>query len=378
MYVLVHPNGSKYFRLKYYFNGKEKHIALGVYPEMSLLDAKNKVLELRRQINENIDPAQQKKIDKLTNKVSSENNFEAVAREWHKNVKERWSERYAHYVLRRLEADIFPKIGFRDIAEIKPVELISVLREVQDRGALDIAKRLKQTCGQVFEYAVSLAKCERNIVLDIGKDVLKSAKKENYKHLPESELPEFMNKLENYDGEYQTKLGLRLLILTMVRTKELRFMEWCDLDFKKKLWTIPPNKMKKGRKHLVPLSKQAMEILEELKSLNSGFRYVFPNRNKPKNCISENTLLYAMYRLGYHGKATVHGFRGTASTILNERGFKPEHIEVQLAHIDRNAVRASYNHALYLEQRTHMIQWWADFIDGKVSNADNIINANFG
>ena len=186
-----------------------------------------------------------------------------------------------------------------------------------------------------------------------------------------------MQRLEAYDGDYQTKLGFKLLILTMVRTIELRGMKWAEIDFEKKLWTIPAERMKKRRIHTVPLSKQSLEILKELKKLNGDYEHVFPNRNKPKTYISENTLLYALYRLGYHSRATVHGFRHTASTTLNERGFNFDHIETQLAHADKNSVRGTYNHAQYLEPRRQMLQWWADFVEGKVKDADNVVKANF-
>lgn len=246
--------------------------------------------------------------------------------------------RHANYVLRRLEADIFPAFGFKPINEIVAPELLAALRAIENRGAVDIAKRALQTTGQIFRYAVATGRAERDISSDL-RGVLKNRKPKNLTRLEEKELPEFMEKLEVYDGELQTKLGLKLIILTMVRTTELRGARWEEIDLERKEWHIPAERMKMREKH------------------------IFPNTKNPRTYISENTLLYAMYRMGYHSRATVHGFRGTASTILNEHGFNSDHIERQLAHAPRNKVRAAYNHAQYLKERIKMMQWWADFLE---------------
>jgi len=363
LYILVHPNGSKYWRFKYRFNNKDKApISLGVFPEVSLAAAREKTLELRKTLSTGLDPAQEKKLNKIKSQLSSVNTFEAVAKEWHENQKAAWIERHAEYVMRRLKADTFPKIGTRPINKIIAPELLLVLRAIENRGALDIAGRIKQTCGQIFRYAVATGRADRDISADL-KGALKVRKKTHYNSLPEAELPEFLKKLESYDGDIQTKLGLKLLLLMFVRTIELRGAKWAEIDFKESLWKIPAERMKMRQPHIVPLSKQVVKLFEELKKISCESEYCFPNRNSRKTFISENTLLYAIYRMGYHSRTTAHGFRSTASTILNENNFRPDVIERQLAHGERNKVRASYNHAQYLPERKQMMQWWADYID---------------
>ncbi|MFC1659708.1 tyrosine-type recombinase/integrase [Pseudomonadota bacterium] len=362
MYLLVHPNGGKYWRLKYRINGKEKCLALGAYPLVSLLEAREKRFNAKKKIADGIDPSQEKKLEKLQRNINSENNFEAIAREWHKKQTERWTERHAGYVLKRLEADIFKEIGYRPIIEITPPELLVAIQKIEKRGAIDVAQRTLQTCGQIFRFAVATGRAERDITTDL-KGALTTRKKTNYSRLKESELPEFFEKLEKYDGDIQTKLAIKFLILTFVRTKELRGARWEEFNFDTKEWHIPAERMKMRQKHIVPLSKQVLEIIKEIREIHDNQIFLFPNKNNPNKTISENTVLYAIYRLGYHSRTTAHGFRGTASTILNEKGFNRDHIERQLAHSEGNSVRASYNHADYLPERHKMMQWWADYLD---------------
>lgn len=376
LYLLIKPNGKKYWRLKYRINGKEKLLALGSYPIVTLSDAREKALQAKKLLANNIDPSEKKKEKKLEQQVAATNSFESVAREWHEHQQARWVGRHAKYVLGRLEADVFPIFGFKAINEIKAPELLFVLREIEKRGALDIAKRALQTCGQIFRYAIATGKADHDISSDL-KGALKARRQENYTSLPAKELPEFLKKLETYDGDLQTKLGLKLLLLTFVRTGELRGARWSEIDLDKQEWRIPAERMKMRDPHIVPLSRQAMVILNELKPISGHKEYVFPNRNKPTLFMSENTMLYAIYRLGYHSRATVHGFRATASTILNEHGFNSDYIERQLAHCERNGVRAAYNHAQYLPERRRMMQWWADYLD-KAAGMGKVIVGNFG
>jgi integrase len=364
LHLLVHANGSKYWQMKYRYIGKEKLLSFGVYPEVSLKEARDKRDKARKQLADGLNPSQEKKLAKLQRNVNSENNFESIAREWHSKQTERWTERHAHYVLRRLEADIFKDIGERPIVEITPPELLQVLQKIEKRGAIDIAKRALQTCGQIFRFAIATGRTQRDLSSDL-KGALATRKKTNYSRLKENELPEFFEKLEKYDGERQTKLALEFLILTFTRTNEVRGASWDEFNFDTKEWHIPAPRMKMRQKHIVPLSNQTLEILEEVKKLNGDKQYLFPSAINPNKTISENTLLYALYRMGYHSRTTVHGFRGVASTILNEKGFNRDHIERQLAHSEGNSVRASYNHADYLPQRTEMMQWWANYLDQK-------------
>lgn len=362
LYLEVMPNGSKYWRLKYRMHQKEKRLALGVYPEVSLVDARQKRDLARKQLDQGLDPSLVKKEEKIKNFLETENAFEAVAREWHDHQKSGWTPRHAKYVLARIEADLFPFLGHKPIHKITAPELLTVVRKIEARGAIDIAHRALQTSGQIFRYAIATGRAEHNIVADL-KGALKVHKKENYARLHEKDLPEFLKKVEEYEGDLQTKLALKFLLLTFVRTTELRGARWDEFHFDKKEWHIPAERMKMRDKHIVPLSHQALAVLENLKFINGMKDHVFPNRHNPQTFISENTLLYAFYRMGYHSRATPHGVRATASTILNEHGFKPDVIERQLAHAERNQVRASYNHAQYLPERKDMMQWWANFLD---------------
>jgi integrase len=260
------------------------------------------------------------------------------------------------------EADAFPKLGSRPIADVTAVELLAAAKKVEKRGAVETAHRLLQVCGQVFSYAIATGRAERNPVSDL-RGALQPVQKSNNAYLKADELPDFLKKLDNYDGQPQTKLALRFLLLTFVRTGELRGAGWKEINFDKAEWRIPAERMKMRDPHIVPLSKQAIAILRELQPLTGHWSHVFPNQHKPSGCMSENTILYALYRMGYHSRATGHGFRSTASTILNEQGFNSDVIERQLAHGERNQVRAAYNHAQYLPERRKMMQWWADYLD---------------
>jgi len=238
-----------------------------------------------------------------------------------------------------------------------------MLRLVEDKGALETARRAMQMCGQIFMYAIATGRAQRNPVPDL-RGALKSPVVKHRSYLKENELPEYLEKLEAYVGDPQTKLALRLLLLTFVRTTELRAAEWGEVDWGKSEWRIPAERMKMRALHIVPLSKQALAVLRELQKLSGNRRFIFPNQHDPATFMSENTMLFALYRMGYRWRATGHGFRSTASTILNENGFRADVIERQLAHSEQNSVRAAYNHAQYLLERREMMQWWADFLDG--------------
>lgn len=372
LYLEIMPNGSKYWRLKYRFAGKEKRLAFGVYPEVSLAEAREKREKARKQIASQIDPSQAKREEKLQILLKAETSFEVIAREWHTNRSLAWTPRYAEFMMKRLEADIFPKLGNRPIADINAPELLSVLRLIENRGALEIAQRALQACGQIFLYAIVTGRAERNPAVDLA-GALKTPKKTHYAHLKAVELPEFLQKLDAYDGSLQTQLALKLLLLTFVRTTELRGAQWIEINLDAAEWRIPAERMKMRDPHIVPLSRQAVKILQELQKLNGHWKYVFPNQRKPMTCMSENTMLYTLYRMGYHSRTTGHGFRATASTVLNEEGFRSDVIERQLAHAERNKVRASYNHAQYLPERRAMMQWWADYLDR--ASSGNVVEA---
>jgi integrase len=362
LFLLVQPSGSKWWRYKYRFEGKEKLLALGSYPDVGLGDAREKHSQARKLVAGGKDPSQERKEAKRLIVQKNQNTFEAVAREWHQSRLQKWTPTHATKILKRLELNAFPKLGSRPIADVTASELLDVLRIVEDRGAMELAHRLLQSCGQVFTYALVTQRIARNPASDL-RGALQPVKKKNRAFLKPEEMPEFLKRLDNFDGELQTKLAFKFLLLTFVRTKELRGAEWKEINFKKAEWRIPAERMKMRDPHIVPLSKQALSVLREVKKLTGTFRFIFPNQHKPAGCMSENTLLFALYRMHYHSRATVHGFRSTASTVLNEHGFRPDIIERQLAHCERDKVRAAYNHAQYLPERRKMMQWWADYLD---------------
>jgi integrase len=363
LFILMHPNGSRYWRFKYRFLGKEKVLALGVYPEVSLADARERRAQARKAVAAGNDPGEAKKEAKRLAILNQETTFEAVAREWYEQRKDQWTSNYSQSRMARVENHVFPKLGNRPIADITAPELLSVIRIVEKSGALDMAHRLLQMTGQIFVYALATGRAQRNIALDL-RGALKSPVRTHRACLKADELPKFLSDLEAYDGALQTKWALKFLLLTFVRTGELRGAEWSEVNFDKAEWRIPAERMKMREQHLVPLSTQAIDVLREMQKHTGNRHFIFPNQHKPSGCMSENTLLFALYRMGYHSKATGHGFRATASTILNENGFTPDVIERQLAHTERNQVRAAYNHAQYLPERRKMMQWWADYLDG--------------
>jgi integrase len=362
LFLLVSPTGAKYWRLKYFFAGKEKLLALGVYPHIGLADAREGRAHARKVLAAGKDPGEVRKERKRLAMVKSENSFEVIAREWFEKRKHEWAPTTADRTLVRLEKQIIPNLGPRPIAEITAPEVLAMLRVIETRGALDTARRAMQTCGKIFMYAIATGRAERNPVPDL-RGAIKTPVVKHHPFLKTSELPEYLRKLEAYEGSVQTKLALRLLLLTFVRTNELRGTQWVEIDWQGAEWRIPAGRMKMKETHLVPLSRQALAAFRELQALTGSRRHVFPNQQNPETFMSENTMLYALYRMGYHSRATGHGFRSTASTILNEHGFRGEVIERQLAHCERDTVRAAYNHAQYLSERREMMQWWADYLD---------------
>ncbi|EPL8095023.1 tyrosine-type recombinase/integrase [Morganella morganii] len=376
MHLYVHSNGSKYWRLQYRFDGKQKTLALGVYPEISLADARQRRDEAKRQIANNIDPSEQKKLEKVERKSAVNNTFQAVTLEWHEYKKPNWSKGYAEDLMESFENDIFPDLGKRPIAEIKPLEVLSTLRKLEKRGVLDKLRKIRQACNQVFRYAIVTGKAEYNPASELA-SALTPPKAQHYPHLLANELPEFLNALNHYSGSPITRLATKILMLTGVRTIELRLAEWGEFDFERCIWEIPKERMKMRRPHLVPLSTQVITALREVQILTGRYKLVFPGRNDITKPMSEASVNQVLKRIGYHGKATGHGFRHTMSTILHEKGFNTAWIELQLAHVDKNTIRGTYNHAQYLENRREMIQWYADYIDELEGSLDNVVNVNF-
>jgi integrase len=315
-----------------------------------------------------IDPSEDRKAKKQERTTAVGNTFKVIANEWFAHKQTGWVESYASRLRSRLDNDLIAEFGDRPIKSIQPLEVLRALRAIEDRGAIEMAKRIKQMASQIFCYAVATERCGSDPTASLGREVLKPPKPVKHRSaLPASELPRFMRALENYDGDPITKLGLRFVILTLVRTAEVRFARWQEfenLKGREPLWRIPEERMKMRRPHLVPLSSQAVEALLQLRKLAGSSEYIVPAPTKT-GVISENTLLYAIYRMGYHSRATTHGFRTTASTILNEKQFNRDWIEMQLAHSD-DSIRGIYNAAEWLPGRREMMQWWGDFVDGKI------------
>jgi integrase len=368
--------------LSYRFDGKQKTLALGSYPETSLKEAREKCDAARKLIGSNKDPGAVRKAEKREQKIAAINSFEAVAREFIAAQAKRCEPGYEKYSLRRLDHDIFPNLGKRPIAQIEAPELWEVLRKIEARGAHEMANRCRQLCGQVFRYGIATGRCARNPAADLAGALIKP----KVKHIPSidlKELPELLEKIERYDGEPVTRLALKFLALTFVRTGELIGAKWEEIDFANAVWTVPGPRMKMKNPHYVPLSSQALDIIDELKVLNNPERtpFVFAVNNPLKH-MSENTMIYALYRLGYKSRHTGHGFRTLASTVLNEERERGRHnfgkdvIERQLDHCERDEIRDAYNRALYLLPRRTMMQWWADYLDQ--IRGGNVIQGRFG
>ncbi|HBR7812109.1 TPA: tyrosine-type recombinase/integrase [Klebsiella pneumoniae] len=361
LYLEVVPSGSRYWRMKYRFNGKEKRLAFGVYPAVSLAQARALRDEAKKKLAEGIDPSFAKKEEKLVRDVQLNNTFQAVALEWHGTKVNRWSEGYASDIIEAFNKDIFPYIGQQPVNEIKPLVLLNVLRRMESRGATEKAKKVRQRCSEVFRYAIVTGRAEYNPAADLT-SAMSGHESKHYPFLTVEELPDFFKALAGYTGSPLVVLAARLLILTGVRTGELRGAFWSEFDLEKAVWEIPAERMKMKRPHLVPLSTQALEIVQQLKVMSGQYPLVFPGRNDPRKTMSEASINQVFKRIGYTGKVTGHGFRHTMSTILHEEGFNTAWIETQLAHVDKNAIRGTYNHALYLEGRKEMMQWYANYM----------------
>ena len=373
LYLEVNTNGSKAWRMKYRFGGKEKRLSFGMYPLVSLADARKKRDEAKKLLVDGIDPAETKKIEKMAQKMGMKNSFESIAREWHKSKADRWSLRYREEIIDTFEKDIFPYIGKRPIAEIKPLELLETLRKMEKRGALEKMRKVRQRCGEVYRYAIITGRAEYNPAPDLA-SALTPPKKQHFPFLTAEELPYFLKDLAGYTGSVITKTATKIILLTAVRTQELRFARWQDIDLEKGIWEIPAEVMKMKRPHVVPLSKQVIELFNSLKPLSGHYELVFIGRNDHRKPISKESVNQVIELLGYKGRLTGHGFRHTMSTILHETGFNSTWIETQLAHIDKNAIRGTYNHAQYMDGRREMMQWYADYMDELEYGVGNVVS----
>lgn len=373
MYLEVMPNGSKYWRMKYRYAGKEKRLALGVYPDVSIADARDRREQARKLIANGTDPSAAKQTAKRQAKIAAANTFEAVAREWVDNRANDWTESHKALTLRTLEQDAFPSLGRRPIAEITPSELLAAMRTIEKRGALEISNRVLQRCSAVFRYAIATDRCNNNPATEL-RGALKKPKRKHYTTIEKGGFPQLLRDIDSYHGSPLTTYAMQLMALTFTRTGELIEAKWSEIDLKHGEWLIPAERMKMRRPHLVPLSRQAVVVFKSVATLTGDREYVFPNRNDPTKPASKAIILRALGRMGYTGKMTGHGFRSAASTRLNEHktkwGIHRDAIELQLAHVEKNASRAAYNFAEYIEERRVMMQKWADYLDKLKAGAE--------
>ena len=364
MHLLITPAGGKLWRLKYRFGGTEKLMALGRYPEISLADARERRDMARKQLAHGLDPMAERMAKKTAAIAATEHTFEKIGELWLEHWRGNKSARHAATTQNRLKGNVYPVLGSRPIAAIEPMELVQLAKGIESRGASDMARRILQILGMVFRYAVAHGYSKRNPAVEIKPaDILKPTRKTNMARIDAKELPALLRAIEVYEGRQLTRLAMKLMALTFVRTSELICAQWEEFDIEGRRWSIPASRMKMQSPHIVPLSSQAVEILQLLQELSGYEALVFPGEQNSKKPMSNMTILKALERMGYKGRMTGHGFRGLASTILHEQGYNHEHIELQLAHAPRNEVSAAYNHALYLEPRARMMQDWADFLD---------------
>ncbi len=368
LFMLVNTNGAKHWRFKYRHMGKEKLLALGPYPLISLVEARQGRDDAKRLLLKGIDPMVKKQDIQREAIRNADNTFKVVALDWHEKQIERWSEHHALNVMRRLNVDIFPYIGNRPIADIDAPELLAVLRKIEKRGALEVTSRAKEICGQIFRYGIATGKCNRDVAADL-KGALKVRKEKHYPALSIKEMPEFLEALEvNKPRLYaRTIRAIKLLMLTFVRTSELIEAKWSEFDLKNGQWEIPAERMKMRKAHIVPLSRQVVQLLREQKEETGHINtdWIFPSQVRPKEHMSDNTILFAITkRLGYKGRMTGHGFRALAmSTIKEKLGYRHEVVDRQLAHVHQSKVDRAYDRAQFLDDRRKMMQEWADYLE---------------
>lgn len=363
MYLLIQASGAKLWRMDYRFESKRKTLALGTYPETSLAQARDKRDEARKLLAQEIDPSAQRKQDKAERRDAQANTFEAIARDWMKVRGKEWSETYAGKTKACLERHAFPVIGNKPIKSITAPELLTMLRAIEKRGTVDMAHRIQQHCGAVFRYAISTGIADADPTPSLH-GALSTVKTQHYAALTDpKDFAELLRAIDGYRGEVTTKIAMLMLAYTFQRTKEIRFAEWSQFDFDAALWRIPKEVMKMREAHIVPLSKQVITYLKELHILTGTSRLLFPSMTNRDRPISENTVTYALARMGFKGQMTGHGFRSVASTLLNEQGYRHDVIERQLAHAEQNQVRAAYNRAEYLPERKKLMQEWANYLD---------------
>lgn len=361
LYLYVPVTGKKVWQLRYKLDGKEKVLTVGKYPLMSLQEARDKAWLAKKDVSVGVDPVKAKKLS------VKDNSFGAIYKEWYEHKKQVWSEVYSTELSRMFKDDILPLIGGMQIHEIEPMQILEVIRRFEERGAMERANKARRRCGEVFRYAIVTGRAKYNPAPDLA-DAMKGYRKKNYPFLPADQIPAFNKALSGFSGSIVSKIATQVLQYTVLRTKELRSMQWSNVDFETRTITITEEVMKGRRPHLVPMSDQVVSLLEMLRPVTQPISsFVFAGRNDKTKPISENAVLLVIRQIGYEGLASGHGFRHQFSTIMNEHEWPADAIEKQLAHANSGSIRGIYNHAQYMDKRREMMQWWADWIDKKVS-----------
>lgn len=361
LYLYVPVTGKKVWQLRYKLDGKEKVLTVGKYPLMSLQEARDKAWIAKKDVSVGVDPVKAKKLS------VKDNSFSSIYQEWYEHKKQVWSEVYSTELSRMFQDDILPLIGGMEIHEIEPMQILEVIRRFEDRGAMERANKARRRCGEVFRYAIVTGRAKYNPAPDLA-DAMKGYRKKNYPFLPADQIPAFNKALAGFSGSIVSKIATQVLQYTVLRTKELRSMQWSNVDFETRTITIAEEVMKGRRPHIVPMSDQVVSLLEMLKPVTQPISsFVFAGRNDKTKPISENAVLLVIRQIGYEGLASGHGFRHQFSTIMNENEWPADAIEKQLAHANSGSIRGIYNHAQYMDKRREMMQWWADWIDVKVS-----------
>lgn len=379
LYLQVNPSGGKLWRFKFKYANKEGLLALGSYPDVSLAQAREKRDVARSTLANGGNPAAVKQQAKQEKNEKAQNTFEKLFTEWHKNNEKRWTELYAANITHRMKQDIFPDLGHLPVTEITPQQILKTVRKIEGRGAHEVARRTLQVCGQVFRYGVITGRAERNPAADVV-GALQPYEKTHYAALDAKDIPAFVKTLEKNEARLYplTRLAVKLLMLTFVRTGELIAARWDEIDLKNAQWCIPAERMKMRKPHIVPLSRQAVEALQQVQEVTKSKGYVFPSQIRSTKHMSNGTVLMALKRLGYHGKMTGHGFRALAmSTIKEKLGYRHEVVDRQLAHAPKDKVDRAYDRAQFLDERKKMMQQWADYLDGCL-NTGNVVQGEFG
>ena len=361
LHLLIKPNGGKYWRLDYAIDRKRKTLAIGVYPLISLAEAREAAENARRDIAAGIDPSAAKQQAKQERQAALLNTFESVAKQWHSKNLPRWKEQHAARIMKYFESDVFPHIGSRPIKELRVSDIKNVIERIAERGALETAEKIRQWIDSIFNHAALLELTDGNPAAPLVGYLPKRAAV-HMPALPREQLTEFYRRLLLADTHRQNRLCVMLIMLCFARNTEIRGGQWCEINWEAKTWTIPANRMKRPRPHVIPLADWTLELLQELHGITGYSPFMFPSRTAVDGHISENTASKIINNMGYKGIATPHGFRSLASSILNEQGYNPDAIERQLAHVDDNKIRAAYNRTDYMAERVEMMQWYSDYL----------------